>query len=179
MIAEPALTPAIDSVAPPVRPPWWVLRTKARQEKTVARNLEAAGVDHFLPLQHRKQPWARGGRVFAVPLFPGYVFARSIGTLTDRELGIGRVVQVLRVDQQEKLEHELAHIRAAIEAGAVLVPAKYLEKGAAVVVTSGPLKGVEGLVDGLARPDMLYLQVDTLGRSVTVEISPLLIAPRQ
>ncbi len=158
---------------------WWVLRTKARQEKTVAGHLVASKVEHFLPLQTRKQPWARGGRVFSVPLFPGYVFVRSATTLTDRELGVGRVVQIVRVEDQARIEHELAQIKAAIAAGAVLVPAQYLERGTEVVVTSGPLKDVEGVVERLEGADRLYLQVQTLGRALTIEISPMLIGPRR
>lgn len=154
---------------------WWVLRTKARQEKVVARNLEAAGLDFFLPVQVRKQPWGKGGREFALPLFPGYVFTRAQAGLTDRELGIDRVVQIIRVDDQARLHHELSQIRIAMNAGALLVPARYLERGTPVVVTAGPMKDVEGVVEGLAGVDRLYLQVHTLGRAVTVEISPTLI----
>lgn len=139
----------------------------------------AASIEHFLPVQRRKQPWAKGGREYVLPLFPGYVFAKAHAGLTDRELGIDRVVQIIRVEDQVRLDHELAQIRAAMEAGASLVPAQYLEQGTAVVVTSGPMKDVEGVVEGLANPDRLYLLVQTLGRAVTVEISPTLIAPRR
>ncbi|MDX2132474.1 MAG: transcription termination/antitermination NusG family protein [Planctomycetota bacterium] len=154
---------------------WWVLRVKARQEKTVARTLDAAGVEFLLPVQRRRQAWARG-RVYEIPLFPGYVFARSAGRLSDRELGVGRVVQVIRVEDQARLDHELRQIRLAMEAGVVLAPAKYLERGTRVVVTGGALRGVEGVVEGLDAPDRVYLQVHTLGRALTVEVSPTLVA---
>lgn len=143
----------------------------------MARNLAAASLEHFLPVQKRKQPWAKGGREYVLPLFPGYVFAKCHAGLTDRELGIDRVVQIIRVEDQHRLDHELKQIRAVMDAGGLLVPAQYLERGTAVVVTHGPMKDVEGVVEGLAGPERLYLQIHTLGRAVTVEISPTLIAP--
>ncbi len=169
---------SVQTLADPASPRWWVLRTKARQEKAVAKYLDAAGVEHFLPTQVRKQPWLKGGRSFAHPLFPGYVFAKAAGVLTEREMGVGRVVQLVRVTDQARLEHELAQIRAAMLAGAVLLPAKFLERGTPVVVTHGPLKGVEGVVERLENPESMWLQVQTLGRALTVEISPTIIALR-
>src|SRR5262245_13822753 len=52
---------------------WWVLHTRPRTEKALARSLHAGGVPYFLPLYERT--WRTGGRLQTshLPLFPGYV----------------------------------------------------------------------------------------------------------
>ena len=55
---------------------WWVLHTRPRAEKAVARQLVGREVGFYLPLyEHRL---TSGGRVRSsyLPLFPGYVFVR-------------------------------------------------------------------------------------------------------
>src|SRR5437762_4898678 len=53
---------------------WWVLHTRPRQEKGLARHLYRAQISFYLPLIPRRC-WIRG-RVLTshVPLFAGYVF---------------------------------------------------------------------------------------------------------
>jgi len=53
---------------------WWVLHTKPRQEKSLARQLLEGKIGFYLPLITRR--WRLRGRLMAshVPLFPGYVF---------------------------------------------------------------------------------------------------------
>src|SRR5581483_10533209 len=53
---------------------WWVLHTKPRQEKCLARQLYDAGIAYYLPLIQRR--WRVRGRLRSshIPLFGGYVF---------------------------------------------------------------------------------------------------------
>src|SRR5262249_45371517 len=53
---------------------WWVLHTRARAEKSVARIAHRKEVPFFLPQYTRR--WRNQGRLFTaqLPLFPGYVF---------------------------------------------------------------------------------------------------------
>src|SRR5207244_383929 len=53
---------------------WWVLHTRPRAEKTLARRLLGRNLPFFLPLYKRQ--WRSNGRSFKahLPLFSGYVF---------------------------------------------------------------------------------------------------------
>src|SRR6516164_5481656 len=63
---------------------WWVLHTRPRAEKTLARNLLKHQIAFFLPLFQRSQRF-RGRLVTShLPLFPGYVFL--LGDNQDRLL---------------------------------------------------------------------------------------------
>jgi transcription antitermination factor NusG len=54
-------------------------------------------------------------------------------------------------------------------------PYPYLKKGVRVEVRSGPLKGIQGLVEDRARKHRLILQVDALGQAVSVEVDAAIV----
>jgi len=154
---------------------WHVLQTKPRQEKLLAMDLAARGVDHFLPLQTRIHHYGPRKATVQLPLFPGYLFLR--GTLDDAYTAdrTKRVAQVIRVSQQAKLETELTNIRLAIDGQASLDPYPYLQTGTKVEVNAGPMRGLQGVVEDRAGKTRLILQIDMLGQAVSMEIDGSLL----
>ncbi len=53
---------------------WWVVHTRPRAEKTLARQLLARNISYYLPFHQRQ--WRSRGRALCshLPLFPGYLF---------------------------------------------------------------------------------------------------------
>lgn len=158
------------SVRTPVQRRWMVLHTKARQEKAVARHLEAAGVKYDLPLVERVTVTRGRKHRSEVPLFSSYVFAFGEKQDAYDAISTRRVVQYLDVEDQEKLESELASVHAAIRSGLPIDEYPGLAVGQRARVVKGPLLGVEGVVIEEARRSCLVLHVETLGRGASVEI---------
>jgi transcription antitermination factor NusG len=156
---------------------WHVLHVKSRQEKVLAKTLSGMGIDHFLPLARRVRYYGRRKAVVSEPLFPGYLFLW--GTLEQAYLAdrTGRVARLIGVPDQDRLERELLNIHRALLENADLSPHPKLESGVRVVVTSGPMRGVEGVVESRTRADRLVLQVAMLGNAVSLEIEETLLAP--
>lgn len=159
----------------PDGPRWHVLHTLARQEKAVARDLGALGIDHYLPLQEAPRYYGKRKIVSQLPVFPGYVFLRGTLDQAYRADRTGRVARILPVPDQGRLEFELKQIRLALESGAALAPHPVLAKGAVVEVRVGPLRGLVGEVEDPTRPDRLVLRVRTLGQAVSLEIDAALL----
>jgi transcription antitermination factor NusG len=156
---------------------WHVLHVKSRQEKALSRTLDGMGIAHYLPLARRIRYYGRRKAVVHEPLFPGYMFlwgSVEEAYLADRT---GRVARLLRVSDQDRLEWELENIHRAHGSGAELHPHPTLREGCRVTVTSGPLKGLEGVVESRTRSDRLVLQVAMLGSAVSLEIEATLLAP--
>lgn len=153
-----------------IGPAWSLLRTRARQEKAVAQVLAGMGVEQYLPLVQVRKRYGHRKRETLIPLFPSYVFARGPREATWRVHDTGRVAQILEISDQGRFEHEIEQIRRAIEADICLAPHPFLEAGRRVRVRSGPLRGIEGIVEVKRRLDRLVLQVHTLGQSASVEI---------
>ncbi len=149
---------------------WHALHTRARQEKAVARALEAADVDHYLPLVNRVTYRGTRKQTAELPLFPSYLFLRGSLEATYFATATKRVANVIQIADQDRFVKELKQIRQVLKLGAELSPYEYLEVGRCVRVTAGPFRGVEGLIEERSRRDRLVLQVAALGRATSLEI---------
>ncbi len=142
---------------------WYVLHTRSRQEKAVARTLTASGIDHYLPLTKRPR-YRRGRRLFVEePLLRSYLFLHGSLEATYVATATKRVANVITVADQECFAGELRQIRCALENGADLSPSRYLTVGRRVRVSAGPFRGIEGLIEVSAKADRLVLQIDASG----------------
>ncbi len=169
-LTRPAAGTAGEAKPPPAVQDWMLLHTRARQEKAVAEVLTGMGVEQYLPLVKVRKRYGHRKRETMVPLFPSYVFARCGKEAAWRVHDAGRVAQVLEISDQRRFAREIEQVRRAIEADVVLDPHPFLQAGQRVRVRSGPLRGIEGIVEVKRRVDRLVLQVHTLGQAASVEI---------
>jgi transcription termination/antitermination protein NusG len=154
---------------------WFVLHTRSRQEKTVAADLLALGVDFFLPLMTRARYYGRRKRSVELPLFSGYVFVRGAHEQVYSIDRAKRLVGIIRVPIQQQLNWELGNLHLAIANKVVLDPYPMLKKGARVEVRSGPLRGLQGTIESHGSASRLVLQVEMLGRAVSLEVDASLL----
>jgi len=175
MPAAPAVAARAECLIDRLEGRWWVLHTKARNEKAVAADLEKMRVDYFLPLVERRQVRAGRARSVKIPLFPGYVFLCGGSEDRLKALRTNRVARVLEVGDQERLRSDLRHVCRVIESGEPVDLYPRLRRGRRCRVTSGTLAGLEGVVlrrRGLWR---VYVGVEFLGQSAELEIAPMLL----
>jgi transcription antitermination factor NusG len=156
---------------------WWVLHTRPRAEKTLARRLLEGRQPFFLPLYQRK--WHNNGRSFQswLPLFPGYVFLHGSGQARLKALQTNLLANVLPVLDQEQLQADLRRVHALIVSGLPLLPEERLEPGTAVEIVRGPLAGLEGKVLRQGKNWKFFVEVKLLQRGVSVEIDAAMIRP--
>ena len=149
---------------------WHLLHTRSRQEKALCETLASKGIAHYLPIANVTRNY--GGRKVPVelPLFPGYVFLK--GNLDEAYAAdrTKRVAGIIRVVDQEKIGWELRNLALALTRSATLDPYPYLRVGVRVEVRSGPLAGIQGVIENRAKRDRLILQVDVLGQATSLEI---------
>ena len=55
---------------------WYVVYTKPRWEKKVARQLEQKEIEHYCPLSRVSRQWSDRKKIVLEPLFTSYVFVR-------------------------------------------------------------------------------------------------------
>jgi transcription antitermination factor NusG len=167
--------PAVVAEAPAS---WWVLHTRPRAEKSLARKLLRNTTPFFLPL--RKRQWRHRGRVLRsyVPLFPGYVFLRADSHSVFKTLETNLVARVLPVPDQTQLQSDLSRVYCLIATDALLTPEERLKPGALVEITSGPLVGLEGKVIRRGKQLKFIVEVQFLQSGVSVEIESWMIEPK-
>jgi transcription antitermination factor NusG len=156
---------------------WFVLHTKSRQEKILSQDLASREIRSFVPLIEKAKYYGKRKRITEEPLFPGYVFL--LGTLeqaysADRTK---RVANIIKVADQDRIDWELINLQRAVQSRADLDPYPYLRKGVYVEIESGPFRGLQGMVEDRLQYDRLVLQVDILGRAVSLEIHGALVRP--
>jgi transcription antitermination factor NusG len=153
---------------------WHVLLTKSRQEKVLAQELDAMGIDYYLPLLASVRYQNGRKRRVDVPMFTSYLFLRGSVDDTYRADRTNRVARVIPVVDQVRLSEELTSIKLAMAQESKLEVYSYLRKGIRVEVRSGPLKGVRGVVED-RKANRLFLQVNILNAAAGLEIDGSLL----
>ena len=161
----------------PMDAKWFVLHTRSRQEKAVADSLAAMKVWHFLPLVKHIRVYGKRKTCVTLPLLAGYVFMKGQPADAYGLDRSDRLANIIAVTDQARLEWELSNIRTALEADVPLDPYPYLKKGIRVAVRSGPLRGMQGIIEDRTKISRLILQVDMLGRAVSLEMDGAILEP--
>jgi transcriptional antiterminator RfaH len=156
---------------------WWVLHTRPRTEKALARRLFKRGNSFYLPLYPRE--WRSRGRLLRsyVPLFPSYLMLYGDNQARVQALGTNLVVRVLPVEDQEQLQEDLARVYSMIASGIPLEPEDRLAPGTPVEITGGPLAGLAGKILRRGKHLKFLVEVQFLQRGVSVEIENWMIQP--
>jgi hypothetical protein len=156
---------------------WWVLHTKPRAEKSLARRLLGKDIGFFLPLYHKKLNGPKREFFSHLPLFPSYLFLYGGVQTRLKALETNLVVKCLNVPDQEKLHKELRFIHQLISSDFNIMPENRLVPGTPVQVIKGPLAGLEGKVVQGAKNWKLVIEVEFLQQGVSVEIESGMIQP--
>ena len=177
---EPNLYPEALLDDPPVDAPdrrWFALYTKARQEKSLAREIHRQRIPFYLPLV-KKTNISRGHkRISLTPLFGGYVFLFAAEEERVRCLATNRISRVLPVEQPEELVFDLRQFRRLIAANAPLTIEARLAPGRRVRVRQGAFAGLEGTVLKRRGETRLLVAINFLQRGASVEIDDFLLEP--
>jgi len=178
--AEPEVYPDGLLAAPP--PPggddrWWVMHTKPRQEKSLARWLLAMGSSFYLPAVDRR--CRVRGRVLTsrIPLFPGYLFLLGDSAVRVAAMTSNRVVRTLEVGDQSGFWQDLAQVSRLLASGLPVLPEARLAPGMEVEVTAGPLAGMRGRILRTATGNRFVVTVDFIQQGASVLIDDCALVP--
>jgi transcriptional antiterminator NusG len=153
---------------------WYAVYTMVRHEKKVNEALVEKSIETFLPLREVLSQWKDRRKRIKIPLFPGYLFINialedrwrvlsTRGTL--RIVGSGGVPIPVSLDQIEAIKRVL---ESRVECDCY----PYLTQGREVVVVNGPLEGIKGRILERRGNYRIIISVDTIKRSVSVEVDP-------
>ncbi len=154
---------------------WLALYTKARQEKSLARELLKHEIPFYLPLVGKTSVSRGRRRTSQVPLFGGYIFLYGSEEERVRTLTTNRVSRVLSVENPEQLAFDLRQLRQLIAAGAPLTVESRLAPGRRVRVRHGAFAGLEGTVLKRRAETRLLVSVNFLQQGASVEIDDFLL----
>ncbi|MEX0725855.1 MAG: transcription termination/antitermination NusG family protein [Planctomycetaceae bacterium] len=150
---------------------WWVVHTRPRQEKSLARRLTELHIGHYVPQLEQKTRSPKGRmRVSYVPMFTSYGFVYCTPEERLKTLDAPATAHLLEVEDSKQLTFDLRQIRRLSLTGKILTPEDRLEPGTPVRVTSGPFAGFEGRILKRRTGDHLLVMVNYLQRGISVEL---------
>jgi transcription antitermination factor NusG len=154
---------------------WWALQTRARQEKSVARELLQHEAPHFLPKLCKKVMYRGRPRQSFVPMFAGYVFLFGTEDERVKALATNRVATVVPVLDQGRLYHDLTQVQRVVASRTPLEIEKWLTPGRRVRVRHGSFQGLEGVILAHRGESRLVIAVNFLGQGVSMEVDEMLL----
>ena len=151
---------------------WYALYTVARHEKLLAGQIEKRGFESFLPLYRSVRRWKDRRKELEMVLFPGYVFVQIAPEKMIHVLQLPGAVRVVAFNGQPAAVplQEIEVLRSRLSNACRMEPHPYLCVGRRVRVRSGPMQGLEGIIQ--RRPDRcrVIFTIDLIMRSVAVEV---------
>lgn len=155
---------------------WYALHVRHQCEQLVETAL-AGHCETFWPHRTTRTSNGRqkaGRRIHRRAWFPGYMFVRADWTKADhrgRVLGVSHVLGILGTGNGPIAipDQEIESLRTLMTARAGVIQSA-ARAGQRVVVTSGPFRGVEGIVARIGNSTMLVVQIELLGRGVAVQL---------
>lgn len=154
---------------------WVILHTRPRAEKKAQQTFELEGATIYLPLRRKDHRYGGRVRTFWSPMFPGYVFGRFLSNQVHKLRGNQYIANVLKVIDQAGLVHQLQQVERALSTGEMVELMPYLDKGKAVRITGGPLKGVVGIVERLDKKTKVVISIEMIQQSVFMEVDSAFI----
>ncbi len=150
------------------------VRTKPRQEKKLKEYCAAHGVECYLPLLRKLHHYGKRTVEFMLPMFPGYVFCLLSEDIYQKIVISNAVLYRINIDEKGEVSllKELASIRAFEEMvlNEDIVVKPELVAGAPVEISTGPFKGITGIIEYRKNKTVITVNVEILGQSVSVEV---------
>ena len=156
---------------------WWVLYTRARAEKSLARQLHGRRIAFYLPLY--KSTWNHNGRHRSshLPLFPGYVFLFGGDDARLAALETNLLTSTIPVAEQERLYSDLLRVERLAGGPVPVAPECDFATGEPVVIESGPFQGMTGKILRRGQQTRFVVEIELLRRGVSVEFEGWLLRP--
>ncbi|MBX7045923.1 MAG: UpxY family transcription antiterminator [Ignavibacteria bacterium] len=153
---------------------WYVIQTRPLFEKKVLRQIEDKKIEVFLPEIETIRIWSDRKKRIHKPLFSGYLFVNA--NPDERIQAITNTVGALRYVMYQKrpaivTQREIDSIKISLNlAERVNVENTTFQKGDEVMITSGPLSGLKGIVTEARGHYKLLVNIIELSASLSIEL---------
>ncbi len=153
---------------------WWVLQSKPNRDWKLATYLLNREISYYMPLYDRRIKFGSFGRekVVRAPLFKGYLCValdREKHSLLYDSHDFARIIEIK--DQATFVKELQSVARVTTTEQDLQVKAGVL-KGRTALITSGPLKGVEGVVMSRAKKGKFAISISMFNRTLILNVNP-------
>ncbi len=161
---------------------WYALYTKSRAEKKVAQEFKKRGIINYLPIKRELRQWSDRKKWVEVPAISSYIFIQITPEQYKQVFEVTGVVAYVSYKGKAVTipDHEIEAMRQTIENKiAFNVEATNIKKGEEITVTSGPLKGIKGIVKTIQGTKKLYLNISNIGYTLVIDLEEATVEKKQ
>lgn len=128
---------------------WFALYTKPRNEKKVAENLAALGIEVYCPLVTTIKQWSDRKKKVESPLIPSYVFVKIEEAYRKDVFQVAGVVQyVFWLGKPAKIQpYEIEALKTQLAAPVINVLIETWTPNAQIQISEGPFKNQMAVVE--------------------------------
>ena len=143
---------------------WFALYTKPRNEKRVAENLTALGIEAYCPLVTTIKQWSDRKKKVESPLIPSYVFVKIEEANRKDVFQVAGVVQyVFWLGKPAKIKpQEIEALKTQLATPVVKVDIETWTPNAQIQINEGPFKNQMAVVDKVST-NKVTLIIKSLG----------------
>jgi transcription antitermination factor NusG len=149
---------------------WYVAHTLPRCEKKMMEYCGRKNLAATLPCYRSAHKYRGKAVVFQKPLFPGYVFIQMQAEKRGVVLQSDHLANLLDVHDQELFARQLDEVMRALETDLEIRLAPTIGEGTRVKIKSGPLRGIDGLVEKRYGMNVVLLRLDFIGQAAAVKL---------
>jgi transcription antitermination factor NusG len=152
--------------------PWFALQTWPKNERKVESLLKQKGYECFTPIYRSKRKWSDRTVEIDFPLFPGYIFCRFNPSALGKAISTQGVTRVVGFGGKptEVAREEVDALLVLARSNFLREPWKYLPNGTQVLVQTGPLAGIQGVITADENKSRLVISITLLQRSVAIQL---------
>lgn len=158
---------------------WFAIYTNYKREKTVKKDLDAKGIDCFLPIQKVIRNYASKRKTVELPLISCYLFVKIKKSEYVPVLETENVVKFVRFSKNliSIPEQEINILKQIIGEGIPIVAERTnMSKGDLVKIIGGNLTGLQGvLVEEHGEKEMI-IDLERMGYSLRMQIDAKLLS---
>ena len=148
---------------------WYVVYTKARNEKKTALILEKSGIDVYCPIVKEVRQWSDRKKTVEVPSFSSYLFVHLAPK--ERELvyaapGVVRYLFWLNRPAIVK-DQEIETLKSWLSGEVLAAKVQTLKAGDCLSISQGPFKGKDGVIQNI-NANRVQLVLKELGIKVSI-----------
>lgn len=152
---------------------WFVAKTRAKQEKSVAQQILEAGVESFLPIRTEIRDWHDRKKKLETVLIPNTVFIHAekeeaVSLHNDKGIQISFLRDMTGINKNQLLVipdtqmNDFIRFLKITESEYHVEPQALYLKGDKVLVKSGPFKGITGDLVRLDGKNKVLVRLDNL-----------------
>lgn len=151
---------------------WIAAYVVPHTEQMVTRSLAEKGYEAFCPTYLRKQQWSDRTKWIETPLFSRYVFCRIGSSSNGLVVTTPGVIKVLGHSGVPHIidENDILALKSIVRSRLPTVPHCFVRVGQEVVIKSGPLAGLRGIVEQVRGGLSVIVSVTMMRRSVAVTV---------